>query len=179
MQPLGKEGTFHYVNRDPCPTSWIWYTAPKSLPLLSGTSPRHSGLSYKPSLHKQKHQAALGKPNPWRDPTLFVSQRMSPPGIKRVRFLLSTLCLFSSYASASSLRFSAFLDHHSKLIFMRWDHDYNVMTFEIQFPSTGWVAFGFRIPRQLTGADVVIAGVLPDGNIYFSVSWNKIKQIQK
>lgn len=54
---------------------------------------------------------------------------------------------------------------------LQWDHDSKeLMTFELQVQSTGWVAFGFSIHGELPGADVVIGGVLPDGNMYFSVS---------
>lgn len=45
-----------------------------------------------------------------------------------------------------------------------------MITFDLQVQSTGWVAFGFTHRGEMAGADIVIGGVLPDGNMYFSVT---------
>ncbi|XP_062984506.1 putative DBH-like monooxygenase protein 2 [Elgaria multicarinata webbii] len=99
---------------------------------------------------------------------------MSPPCMKSLLFLMSTVCLCCSHSSLSSLRFSAFLDP-SHQIYLQWDHDDEdaMMTFELQVQSTGWVAFGFTIDKKMPGADFVIGGALPDGNVYFS-DWHAV-----
>ncbi|KAL7988509.1 hypothetical protein Chor_007428 [Crotalus horridus] len=88
---------------------------------------------------------------------------------KSLLFLMSTLCICSSHSAVSRLRFSTFLDPKHQT-YLRWDYDDElaIMTFEFQAQSTGWVAFGFTINKEILGADFVIGGVLPDGNIYFS-----------
>lgn len=43
--------------------------------------------------------------------------------------------------------------------------------FELQVHTTGWVAFGFSPHAKLSGSDIVIGAVFPNGSIYFSVSW--------
>ncbi|XP_044274850.1 putative DBH-like monooxygenase protein 2 [Varanus komodoensis] len=85
-------------------------------------------------------------------------------------------CLCSSQSLAPPLRFSAFLDPLHK-IYLRWDHDDEnaMVTFELQVQSTGWVAFGFTIDKEMTGADLVIGGVLPDGTTYFS-DWHAVDE---
>ncbi|KAM6211121.1 putative DBH-like monooxygenase protein 2 [Sarcoramphus papa] len=66
------------------------------------------------------------------------------------------------------LRFSIFLDP-SNMVYLRWDHDeQELMTFELQVHTTGWVAFGFSPHGELPGSDIVIGGVFPNGSIYFS-----------
>ncbi|XP_032850944.1 putative DBH-like monooxygenase protein 2 [Tyto alba] len=66
------------------------------------------------------------------------------------------------------LRFSIFLDP-SNTVYLRWDHDeQELMTFELQVPTTGWVAFGFSPRGELPGSDIVIGGIFPNGSIYFS-----------
>ncbi|NXC42983.1 MOXD2 protein, partial [Penelope pileata] len=68
------------------------------------------------------------------------------------------------------LRFSVFLDP-SNMVYLHWDHDEQEMiTFELQVHTTGWVAFGFSPHGQLPGSDIVIGGIFPNGSIYFSVS---------
>uniref|UniRef100_H9GQJ2 DOMON domain-containing protein n=1 Tax=Anolis carolinensis TaxID=28377 RepID=H9GQJ2_ANOCA len=91
-------------------------------------------------------------------------------------FLLSVLCLYSSHASVPALRFSAFLDPTHQ-IYLRWDHNAEeaIMTFELQAHSTGWVSFGFTNNKEITGADFVIGGILPDGNVYFS-DWHGVSE---
>ncbi|XP_025962062.2 DBH-like monooxygenase protein 2 [Dromaius novaehollandiae] len=55
------------------------------------------------------------------------------------------------------------------MVYLRWDHDeQEMMTFELQVHTTGWVAFGFSPHGELPGSDVVIGGVFPNGSIYFS-----------
>ncbi|NXS12037.1 MOXD2 protein, partial [Neodrepanis coruscans] len=44
-----------------------------------------------------------------------------------------------------------------------WDHDeQEMMTFELQIHTTGWVAFGFSPHGELSGCDIVIGGVFPN-----------------
>ncbi|XP_060092503.1 putative DBH-like monooxygenase protein 2 [Heteronotia binoei] len=100
---------------------------------------------------------------------------MSHPCMKSLLFLLSTLCLCSSHSTSRPLRFSAYLDPKQQF-YLRWDHDSKeMMTFELHVQSTGWVAFGFTTHGELPGADVVIGGVLPDGNLYFS-DWHVVDE---
>ncbi|KAG8147968.1 hypothetical protein E2320_022666 [Naja naja] len=97
------------------------------------------------------------------------SPYMNHSSMKSLLFLMSTLCICSSHSPVSRLRFSTFLDprHQTHL---RWDYDDElaIMSFEFQAQSTGWVAFGFTVNKEIPGADFVIGGVLPDGSIYFS-----------
>ncbi|XP_061465782.1 putative DBH-like monooxygenase protein 2 [Rhineura floridana] len=81
-----------------------------------------------------------------------------------------------SHSTIPPLRFSVFLDPTHQ-IYLRWDHDEesSLMTFDLQAQSTGWVAFGFTNHGEITGADFVIGGVLPDGNIYFS-DWHGVNE---
>ncbi|XP_066468734.1 putative DBH-like monooxygenase protein 2 [Tiliqua scincoides] len=97
---------------------------------------------------------------------------MSHPCMKSLLFLLCTLCLCSSHSSTNALRFSVFLDRTHQ-IYLRWDHGDDMITFDLQVQSTGWVAFGFTHHGEMPGADIVIGGVLPDGNIYFS-DWHVV-----
>ncbi|KAL8202803.1 UNVERIFIED_CONTAM: hypothetical protein K2H54_025713 [Gekko kuhli] len=100
---------------------------------------------------------------------------MSHPCMKSLLFLLSTLCLCSSHSSSRPLRFSAYLDPMQQ-VHLQWDHDSKEMiTFELHVQSTGWVAFGFTTHGELPGGDVVIGGVLPDGNMYFS-DWHIVDE---
>nr|XP_060615712.1 putative DBH-like monooxygenase protein 2 [Anolis sagrei ordinatus] len=96
--------------------------------------------------------------------------------LKMLLFLLSVLCLCASHASVPPLRFSAFLDPTHQ-IYLRWDHNDEeaTMTFELQVHSTGWVLVGFTHNKEITGADFVIGGVLPDGNVYFS-DWHGVSE---
>ncbi|KAM6474050.1 putative DBH-like monooxygenase protein 2 [Liasis olivaceus] len=101
---------------------------------------------------------------------------MNHSSMKSLLFLMSTLCLCSSHSLVSRLRFSAFLDPKHQT-FLRWDYDdeLSIMSFEFQAQSTGWVAFGFTVNKEISGADFVIGGVLPDGNIYFS-DWHGVNE---
>lgn len=69
------------------------------------------------------------------------------------------------------LRYSRFLDP-SNVIFLRWDFDLEaeVITFELQVRTSGWVGLGITNRYTSVGSDLVVGGVLPDGNVYFSVS---------
>lgn len=71
----------------------------------------------------------------------------------------------------SRLRYSRFLDP-SNVIFLRWDFDLEaeIITFELQVRTAGWVGLGVTNRNARTGSDLVVGGVLPDGNVYFSVS---------
>ncbi|XP_074009979.1 putative DBH-like monooxygenase protein 2 [Numenius arquata] len=83
-------------------------------------------------------------------------------------FLLFLPCFCSGQPAPPPLRFSVFLDP-SNMAYLRWDHDeQEMMSFELQVRTTGWVAFGFSPHGELPGSDIVIGGVFPNGSIYFS-----------
>ncbi|XP_075413534.1 putative DBH-like monooxygenase protein 2 [Tenrec ecaudatus] len=69
----------------------------------------------------------------------------------------------------SRLRYSRFLDP-SNVMFLRWDFDYEaeVITFELKVRTTGWVGLGVTNRYTNVGGDLVVGGVLPNGNVYFS-----------
>lgn len=71
----------------------------------------------------------------------------------------------------SPLRYSRFLDP-SRAVFLRWDFDYEaeIITFELQVQTTGWIGLGITDRYTFVGSDLVVGGVLPNGNVYFSVS---------
>ncbi|KAM6092906.1 putative DBH-like monooxygenase protein 2 [Theristicus caerulescens] len=55
------------------------------------------------------------------------------------------------------------------MVCLRWDHDeQELMTFELQVHTTGWVAFEFSPHGELPGSDIAIGGVFPNGSIYFA-----------
>ncbi|XP_028940812.1 putative DBH-like monooxygenase protein 2 [Antrostomus carolinensis] len=88
--------------------------------------------------------------------------------IKGILFLLFLPCFCSGQPAPPLLRFSIFLDP-SNMVYLRWDHDeQELMTFELQVHTTGWVAFGFSPHGELPGSDIVIGGIFPNGSIYFS-----------
>ncbi|XP_045046986.2 putative DBH-like monooxygenase protein 2 isoform X2 [Desmodus rotundus] len=62
-----------------------------------------------------------------------------------------------------------FLDP-SNAVFLRWDFDFEAetITFELQVRTAGWVGLGIRNRYTTVGSDLVVGGVLPDGNVYFS-----------
>ncbi|XP_075809950.1 DBH-like monooxygenase protein 2 [Microtus pennsylvanicus] len=87
-------------------------------------------------------------------------------------FLLLVLAAFSQgkrLGPTSPLRYSRFLDP-SHAVFLRWDFDYEAefITFELQVRTTGWVGLGITDRYTFVGSDLVVGGVLPDGNVYFS-----------
>ncbi|XP_041490206.1 DBH-like monooxygenase protein 2 [Microtus oregoni] len=87
-------------------------------------------------------------------------------------FLLLVLAAFSQgkrLGPTSPLRYSRFLDP-SHAAFLRWDFDYEAefITFELQVRTTGWVGLGITDRYTFVGSDLVVGGVLPDGNVYFS-----------
>uniref|UniRef100_A0A663LXW0 DOMON domain-containing protein n=1 Tax=Athene cunicularia TaxID=194338 RepID=A0A663LXW0_ATHCN len=88
--------------------------------------------------------------------------------IKSTLFLLFLPCFCSGQPAPPPLRFSVFLDP-SNMVYLRWDHDgQELMMFELQVLTTGWVAFGFSPHGELPGSDIVIGGVFPNGSTYFS-----------
>ncbi|NXH74471.1 MOXD2 protein, partial [Hydrobates tethys] len=90
--------------------------------------------------------------------------------IKGMLFLLFLLCFCSGQTAPPPLRFSTFLDP-SNMVYLRWDHDeQEMMTFELQVNTIGWVAFGISHRGELPGSDIVIGGIFPNGSTYFSVS---------
>uniref|UniRef100_A0A8D0GG03 DOMON domain-containing protein n=1 Tax=Sphenodon punctatus TaxID=8508 RepID=A0A8D0GG03_SPHPU len=100
---------------------------------------------------------------------------MSCLSMKSLLFLLSIPCLCSGQPLPLALRFSTFLDA-AKVFHLHWDHDENeVMTFELRVRTTGWVAFGFSLHGKITGSDIMIGGVHPDGSTYFS-DWHGVNE---
>ncbi|NWS14440.1 MOXD2 protein, partial [Pachyramphus minor] len=92
---------------------------------------------------------------------------MSFSRIQGMLFLLFLPCLCPGQPAAPLLRFSTFLDPSH----LCWDHDeQELMTFELQIHTTGWVAFEFSPRGELPGSDIVIGDVFPNGSSYFSVS---------
>ncbi|XP_068810334.1 putative DBH-like monooxygenase protein 2 [Struthio camelus] len=88
--------------------------------------------------------------------------------IKDMLLLLFIPCLCSGQSAPPLLRFSSFLDP-SNMVYLRWDHnEQELMTFELQVLTTGWVAFGFSPHGKLPGSDIVMGGIFPNGSIYFS-----------
>ncbi|MBZ3887721.1 DBH-like monooxygenase protein 2 [Sciurus carolinensis] len=87
-------------------------------------------------------------------------------------FLLLTLsdtCQGHRLSPTSRLRYSRFLDP-SNVIFLLWDFDFEaeIITFELQVRTAGWVGLGISNRYTVVGSDLVVGGVLPDGNVYFS-----------
>nr|XP_004661136.2 putative DBH-like monooxygenase protein 2 [Jaculus jaculus] len=92
--------------------------------------------------------------------------------------VLFKLCLLSAFVAVSQsnrlgptshLCYSRFLDH-SNLVFLRWDFDLEAefITFELQVRTAGWVGLGITNHYTNVGSDLVVGGVLPDANVYFS-----------
>ncbi|XP_027778088.1 putative DBH-like monooxygenase protein 2 [Marmota flaviventris] len=83
--------------------------------------------------------------------------------------VLSDTCPGSHLSPTSRLRYSRFLDP-SNVIFLLWDFDFEaeVITFELQVRTAGWVGLGISHRHTVVGSDLVVGGVLPDGNVYFS-----------
>lgn len=68
------------------------------------------------------------------------------------------------------------LDPNGKYL-LEWLVDWNQkrITFNVTVKTTGYVGFGLiRRAGKMTGADIVIGGVYPNGRSYFSVSRNKM-----
>lgn len=91
------------------------------------------------------------------------------------RLLLLMALLTSSQGNhlglTSRLRYSMFLDP-SNVIFLHWDFDLEaeIITFELQVQTAGWVGLGITNRYTMVGSNLVVGGVSPDGNVYFSVS---------
>ncbi|KAK2096768.1 putative DBH-like monooxygenase protein 2 [Saguinus oedipus] len=69
----------------------------------------------------------------------------------------------------SRLRYSRFLDP-SNVMFLLWDFDLEaeIISFELQVRTAGWVGLGVTNRYTNMGSDLVVGGVLPNGNVYFS-----------
>uniref|UniRef100_A0A8C9D4T2 DOMON domain-containing protein n=1 Tax=Panthera leo TaxID=9689 RepID=A0A8C9D4T2_PANLE len=89
----------------------------------------------------------------------------------RLLLLMTLAALFQGkrFGPTSRLRYSRFLDP-SNVIFLRWDFDLEaeIITFELQVRTAGWVGLGVTNRYTRVGSDLVVGGVLPDGNVYFS-----------
>ncbi|XP_022365789.1 putative DBH-like monooxygenase protein 2 [Enhydra lutris kenyoni] len=102
---------------------------------------------------------------------------LQTPGAMTCALLFRLLLLMALVASSqgkrlgptSRLRYSRFLDP-SNVIFLSWDFDLEaeIITFELQVRTTGWVGLGVANRYTRVGSDLVVGGVLPDGNVYFS-----------
>ncbi|XP_028665853.1 DBH-like monooxygenase protein 2 homolog [Erpetoichthys calabaricus] len=83
------------------------------------------------------------------------------------------LCIFawccSVCFSATTLLFTEYLDS-ANLVSISWGFDNNggPITIQVVANTTGWVGFGFSPSGSMTGSDVVIGGVNPDGTVYFA-----------
>lgn len=94
-----------------------------------------------------------------RGPTTFVA------------FLLS--CLLLALVSNAELTLTNVLQlDDDGRIFLAWepDHEREVVTFEIEASTTGYVGFGISPYGSMTGADIFIGGVGANGVPYFSVN---------
>ncbi|XP_036782022.2 putative DBH-like monooxygenase protein 2 [Manis pentadactyla] len=104
-------------------------------------------------------------------------EMLQPLGAMACALLFRLLPLMALAASSrgsrlgptSPLRYSRFLDS-SNVIFLRWDFDLEaeIITFEVQVRTVGWVGLGVTDCYTNVGGDLVVGGVLPDGNVYFS-----------
>ncbi|XP_026957488.1 putative DBH-like monooxygenase protein 2 [Sagmatias obliquidens] len=58
----------------------------------------------------------------------------------------------------------------SNVTFLHWDFDLEaeVVTFELQVQTAGWVGLGITNSYTMVGSNLVVGGVSPDGNVYFS-----------
>ncbi|XP_029437160.1 putative DBH-like monooxygenase protein 2 [Rhinatrema bivittatum] len=76
----------------------------------------------------------------------------------------------SSCADPLSVQFSRVLDPPKGSVELRWgvDHDKEVILFELQVKTIGWIGFGLSPSGELEGSDMVIGGVHSDKSIYFS-----------
>nr|XP_033779883.1 DBH-like monooxygenase protein 2 isoform X2 [Geotrypetes seraphini] len=86
-------------------------------------------------------------------------------------FLLCFLWIVKAEeTSVLHLQFSKVLDHHHGSVRLRWgvDHDKEIIVFELQVKTTGWIGFGLSPDGELEESDIVIGGVHPDKSIYFS-----------
>uniref|UniRef100_I3M6X8 Putative DBH-like monooxygenase protein 2 n=1 Tax=Ictidomys tridecemlineatus TaxID=43179 RepID=I3M6X8_ICTTR len=83
--------------------------------------------------------------------------------------VLSDTCPGSHLGPTSRLRYSRFLDP-SNVIFLLWDFDFEaeIITFELQVRTAGWVGLGISHRHTVVGSDLVVGGVLPNGHVYFS-----------
>lgn len=63
------------------------------------------------------------------------------------------------------------LDDEGK-VYMGWEVDSTteIITFEIEALTTGYVGFGISPQGSMLGADIFTAGVLPNGTVYSAVS---------
>lgn len=63
-----------------------------------------------------------------------------------------------------------YLDSNEKYL-VEWEAylDTNTIIFELTVATTGYVGFGISPVGGMTGADIIIGGVHPNGSVYFSV----------
>ncbi|NXX84411.1 MOXD2 protein, partial [Urocolius indicus] len=89
----------------------------------------------------------------------------------KIKIMLSLLflsCFCSGQPAPLLLHFSSFLDP-SNIVCFCWDHDKEqLMTFELQVYTTGWVAFGFSPYDEFPGSDIAMGAVFPNSSIHFS-----------
>ncbi|XP_021953168.2 DBH-like monooxygenase protein 1 [Folsomia candida] len=85
-------------------------------------------------------------------------------------FILLLLALVSAHAKNSRLgnfQNREQLDSQGK-VFLGWEFDLetNLITFEMEVETTGWVGLGISPSGSMVGADIFIAGVNPDLSTY-------------
>lgn len=93
-----------------------------------------------------------------------------------IKLLISlTLLAFVAITSAKSvptnginLKNVEVLDNDGKYI-LGWEVVGDEIIFEIEAATLGWVGFGISPTGGMTGADIIIGGVMPDGVPYFEV----------
>lgn len=86
-------------------------------------------------------------------------------------FLLFILMYFSpcrGAASDSSFTNSAILDANGNYELF-WKFDNNVITFEVQVKTSGWIGFGISPNGGMAGSDMVIGWIDSTGSSHFAV----------
>lgn len=90
-------------------------------------------------------------------------------------FTFSSLSLTNSAtiptSSLLTFRNREQLDLNGK-VWLAWEYDdaTGLVTFEMEVETTGFVGLGISPTGGMTGADIFIAGVDPEGTAYYSVS---------
>ncbi len=89
-------------------------------------------------------------------------------------FPLTLFLLLSVSVFGGAEKIVETIDHEGKYR-VEWEVDFRneSIVFDITVETTGYVGFGISNQGGMTGADIVIAGVLPDGTAYIRVrNWH-------
>ena len=92
--------------------------------------------------------------------------------LKKLLFAVFPLLIISFNPTKSEvIKRSEYLDTNEKY-YVEWEVDFNtnLVTFNVQVETTGYVGFGVSPGPSMAGADIVIGGVHPNGSSYFGVS---------